>query len=723
MSKSTLAIFILLLTLSMPLVTAQAITIAPPEPRPTALSTDIVRNWTIRIVLVNYNQLVIDPNILVMGLPVEINYMSDPSITHRYQYDVTFANASYVESLKSVILAHSTTGDTLGTRLNESALEYQKAHLDEPQRIFYPRAGREIDAYAVEDWLLEHPAVESPDLGYTFYLFNFSEFDSADHSFEHWYNYHPVDPDTGNTQDWFRLEWDNELNQHVKFEYAGFGGRKGNIYVLDASADQWYFRWARIWWGESPYTDQPEYCTMDLEDKLTSVNMSTSEGIDAFNQYLHRYMYDPISYLLAPSQHSPTKYVSSGLLRALVFAMDVNDGISVDSLRWVTNAERQKEHLQELLPFIDWKVQVDFLDIEQESDWKTLFWNHASLDSNNKTIVDGQNMFIAIYNQMRPNYVDTTSENINVFGVVFIKKNMEMHVYGRTYTGLGGNGQTVIWKSWERYYRPDGVTPKDGISSVQLHESMHAIGMAHTWEHSHYAGDFSYGPMGYFAFHNGTATYDQDFVQSTFLDQMQSKVIVSYLDALTQLKPNPREETLYAKSMVLANINLAITHYNHMNWIECYNALGIAQTWIERMIYSDSDTTPPTIDAWGITDSNNATYLDVWAQVSGGLSAIDNVTVHVLIDNASELVYLCSRHYTNWTATVPVPEYNDHLLVWIEAWDMGMNHAKSDAITISLSTTSSNPPLMPLPMPYIIIGGIAFLCVVLILVYRKQHAV
>ncbi len=688
------------------------------QPVAQTLTKNVIRNWTINLIFVNYDSSIIDLDTILDGLPTEIHHATDPDIIYRYEYETQFMGADYADNLRNIMLENSIIGDDIGTQLNESALEYHETHLDEPQRIFYPRAGREIDAYAVEDWLVDNPGISPPNLGYNFYLLNFSEFDSPDHSFEHWYDYHPVDPDTGNEQDWFRLEWDNALNPNITFEYPGFGGRRGNFYVLDPSADQWYLRWARIWWGDPPYNDQPEHCTMDLEDKVASVDLSTSAGITELSFYLHNYINEPISYLLAPSQNYPSKYVQQGLLRGLVFAMDVNQGISVDSLRWVTNAEMQKAHLEELLPFIDWTVKIDFLDIEQESDWNELFWNYAYVDSNGTTIVDGSSMFYAIANEMRWKYVDIFSENINVFGVVFIKKNMEMHVYNRTYTGLGGNGQTVIWKSWERYYRPDGVTPKDGISAVQLHETMHAIGLMHTWSYGHYAGDFSYGPMGYFAFHNGTATFDQNFVQSTYLDQMQQEVIGSYLTIAAQVPYEPREETLYAQSMALSHINHAIECYNIMDWKSCYEEFELAKVWLERFQYSMVDIEPPEIDKWGVIPENlSGDEFTVWATVSSGLSAIDNVTVHILIDDETELVYPCEFDYSNWTATIPMPELDNSLKIWIEAWDMGMNHAK----TSPLEYVKNKPVPYPIPVEVIIIGLVCGVILIAIaVVIRRQ---
>ncbi|MHA2070958.1 MAG: hypothetical protein ACW985_04120, partial [Candidatus Thorarchaeota archaeon] len=402
----------------------------------------ISRVWSIEIVLVNYEASLIEENTLTTGLPDSSHHSTGTvEIDYEIDYTVSHAETSWTDDLTQFMLENSINGSETGSRLNEPALEYQETHLDDPQTIFTPRAGRVIDGVAVEDWLNENPAVTPPNLGYILYIFNFSEFDSADHSLEHWYDYRPVDPDSGEAQNWFRLEWDNSLNPDVKFQYAGFGGRH-NLFVLDTSADQWYLRWARIWWGVPPYDDHPDHCTMDLEDKAAAVDLGTPGGVHDLNVYLHEYLYDPIAYLFVPQQHSPSAYVDSGRLKGLVFCMDVASGISVESLTWVTDADRQKHHLEELLPFIPWEVDIEFLDIDDYPEWDALFWRNAYVEDG-ITIANGSPMFYDIFYNMTPNYVDTTSDDIQVFGVVFIKQQMEMHTQGRTYTGLGGSGQTV----------------------------------------------------------------------------------------------------------------------------------------------------------------------------------------------------------------------------------------------------------------------------------------
>lgn len=679
----------------------------------------ITRTWSIQIVLVNYEPSLIEEETLTSGLP-ESSLHSTPAVDINYQidYSVSHAGESWNDDLTQFMLENSISGPETGSQLDEAALEYQENNPDEPQAIFAPRAGRVIDGEAVEDWLNENPAITPPNLGYILYVFNFSEFDGADHSFEHWYDYKPVDPDSGEAQNWFRLEWDNHLNPDVKLQYAGFGGRH-NLFVIDASADQWYLRWARIWWGDPPYDDHPEHCTMDLEDKVASVDIGTPSGVHDLNVYLHEYLYEPIAYLFVPQQHSPTAYVDSGRLKGLVFCMDVAEGISVESLLWVTDANRQRQHLEELLPFIPWEVDIEYLDFDDYPIWNTVFWNSAYIDGDGTTIADGYAMFYEIYDNMRPNYVNVTSENIEVFGVVFIKQQMEMHAQGRTFTGLGGGGQTVIWKTWERYYRPDGVTPKDGVSSVQLHETMHGIGFGHTWVYGHYVGDFSYSPMGYFGFHNGTATFDQNWAQSTYLDQMEAEVWNEFAERSQDVGDDERQETYDAQEWALESFEAARYYYNNMMWMECYNELIRARDYSRNMLYSQHDTTSPTIEDWGVDELPiDQSGFDVWVMVTDDFSGVQNVSIRLDMNDEIYEQYSCTRDGTNWSASIPAFEIveDTNLEVYAVASDWGLNGAQLLLFSQQFAITGPEFPVA------IVLGVSAILIVAAagVFIYRRR---
>ncbi len=680
----------------------------------------IERDWTANIVVVGYDPALIDETILLTGMPTVRDYVTDDvHITYNIDYDITYADSTYEDDLRQEMLDNSVNGTGIGTRLDESALSYQKANLDEPQRIFYPRSGRVIDGYAIEDWLEENPYMTPPTLGYTLYLVNFSEFDNSDHSLEHWYDYHPVDPDTGEEQDWFRLEWDNALNPNVTMDYPYFGGRY-NTYVADPSAHQWYLKWCKIWWSESIGTEY-DLWTQDLEDKVGSLNLAIPADVDALNVYLRESIWDPINLLFFPYQHQPANYVQAGRLKGLVVCMDVANGTSVESLEWVTDAEMQKAHLEELYPFIRWEVDIEYIDIDDEPTWDSLFWTYATLEPDGTTIADGGAMFNAIRDIMRPLYT-ADDDNINVFGVVFIKKQMEMHVYGRTYTGLGGGGQTVIWKSWDRYYRPDGVTPKDGVSSVQLHETMHAVGFHHTWQHEHYSSDFSWGPMGYFAFHNGTSTYDKNWVQGTYLDQMEAILRNELLDRQSEMGLDERPETYAAEAAVISAFENARAYYNEMNWLDAYSALDDARDWLKRMLYSAHDDNPPVIYRWGTTpveiESGSFTY---WASISEDLAGIENVTLLTQVDEGAIQSFPMSYGSGNWTVQVPALGHTSNLTIWVVAWDWGMNKAQGGYITdLIVPPTSQPPPNLLLPLT--IMASVAAVVVVVgVFVLRRRE--
>jgi len=682
--------------------------------------TNIERNWTAHIIVVNYDEYLIDENNLLTGMPTVRTYTtSDVMITYNIEYEVFYADAQYIADLTQVVMDNSVNGSETGTSLDETALLYQKSNPDDPQRIFYPRDGRVIDGYAVEDWLEANPYVAPPSLGYTLYLVNFSSLDTSGHGLEHWYDYHPIDPDTGEEQDWFRLEWDNALNPNVTMDYANFGGRY-NSYIVDPSAHQWYLKWCRIWWSEYIGTEY-DFWTQDLEDKVAGINLGLQAGIDALNLYLRECIWDPINQLLFPYQHTPAKYVESGLLRVLVICMDVANGTSVDSLRWVTNAEMQKAHLEELYPFINWSAQVDFLDIDDYPTWNTTFWNYATIEPDGTIVVDGYTSFYVIFNNMRPQYVNENSENIEVFGVVFIKKQMEMHADGRTFTGLGGHGQTVIWKSWDRYYRPDGVTPKDGISSTQLHETMHAIGFLHTWQHEHYSSDFSFSPMGYFAFHNGTATFDKNWVQGTYLDQMEAMLWDDFSMKQADLGISERPETYAAEQRVLDLFDEARNLYDEMDWLGAYDALSNAKDWIGRMFWSTQDNVAPVISSWVVTPSININGFYVSAQVTDDLSGIENVTVYLQIDGDPPVVYPCAITSGTWVASIPAFTANSKIEVWVEAWDWGLNQAESTHEILMITPTSTGvEPDLTLYFYIIIIASVTVAVVAVVIVVRKR---
>jgi hypothetical protein len=648
--------------------------------------SNLERNWTTNIILINYDPQLINETALFETLPLKREYHTTIApVTYNIDYELYQANDSYTDSLRQVILEHSIIGSDIGTELNETALAMQRESPNTPLRIFNERAGRTIDGYAVEDWLIQNPFVPAPELGYNFYLLNLSEFDTLDHSMEHWFDYHPMDSDTGMTQSWFRLEFDNSKNPPIVMQYAGIGGR-GNVYALDPSANQWYMRWARLWWHDYIHTEY-DHWTKDLEDISRELNFATIEGVRLLNEYLRNYVYDIVAYLLFPYQHNPVKPVASGELKIEVICINEDERSSADNLDWITDAKRLSTQLEELCPFIDWEVNVSFINSKSDVFWNNIFWTYTTVNAEGVTEVDGSSLFDYIFENVRPYRIATDPENVNIYGVVFIKKNMHMFAGDGTYTGLGMNGpnggQTLVCKSLERYFCFDSITPREGVSGIQLHESMHALGFAHTWQDEHYASDFSYGPMGYFAMHNGTSSFDKNWAQGIYLDQMELELWNDFVWKQGYLSPENPEKTYIAESKALEAFTRARDYYNRMNWMDAYKELCVARDWTKRMIYSRFDDTPPLIDTWGTNpssiDSNAFTY---WVHVTDR-SGLENVSLQILADGNATYLLKCFYDNPYWIVFVPDLPYQNNLTLLVVAWDWGMNKVEGGFMIIT----------------------------------------
>ncbi|MFW9843315.1 MAG: hypothetical protein ACFFEV_01940, partial [Candidatus Thorarchaeota archaeon] len=380
---------------------------------------EVNRNWNINIVFVGYDSEVVNSTRFVSQLPNDrIRPYGNLTYNWNVNYNVVWANQTYESTLKTFMFTNSVNGTDTGTKLNETALLLMEAD-SIPRDCFDPRDGRSINGTMVEEWLIENPAVPTPDLGWTFYLLNYSEIDNADHSLEHWFDYDVKDYDSGERMDWFRLEWDNELNQDIKYQYAGVGGLD-KVYILDASADQWYTNWAQLWWDGTYSTAVGPHIRYDFDTYFEGMDLQILENQNNVTDYLAGYSYGIVSNLLVPDIHASATPTERASFRVMVFAMD---DITVENITWIDSEELVDAAINEALPFAEWYVQIDFMHIDDYSDWNTTFWAHSTLIGN-ETIVDGLGMFYDIYNNLRPNYWLNETYDMAVFGAVFVKEGM-----------------------------------------------------------------------------------------------------------------------------------------------------------------------------------------------------------------------------------------------------------------------------------------------------------
>jgi hypothetical protein len=468
------------------------------------------------VVFLGYDQGVIDISALdsVITQDYTVPYVE---WLFNYHFDVNyvFANQTYLQTLTFFILQNSVAGMNTTSKLNVTALEYQKATATK-MSVFLPQSGRAIDAMAVEDWFAANPYVSSSMPRYTFYVLNFTMFDSPDHSLEHWYNLTEPDFDANTTRDFWRLEWDNPLNPHVDFPYAAFSHRH-SLFFIDPSAFNWYLTWARIWWELDPYITDPkyDYYFEDLDTFQRTHDLNTPEGKTALGYYLGGWIDDILSNTLASAVWVQPTYSQS--LQILVLNNASEYGYTNDKMRWMINTSLVKEAVEQMVPWIPTDVSVKFANLSEYPDINALLQNCIINKTNGWTYIDGMTFFYGL-EDLRYQHFNYNKAEMVVNGYVTLLKNASMIVDSGEFTGLGGDRQVLLMKSIDRYFRADGVTPKSGLTSYMTHELGHNLGFGHTFGWNTYASDFAFDVMGYYPYSYRFTKLLTDAYRRTYAD-------------------------------------------------------------------------------------------------------------------------------------------------------------------------------------------------------------
>ncbi|MDF1540958.1 MAG: hypothetical protein P1Q69_18830, partial [Candidatus Thorarchaeota archaeon] len=233
-----------------------------------------------------------------------------------------------------------------------------------------------------------------------------------------------------------------------------------------------------------------------------------------------------------------------------------------------------------------------------------------------------------------------------------------------------------------------------------------------------YVGDFSYTPMGYYGRFNGTGKFDQNWVQGTYLDQMEGRLWIDFEGVQGDILPWARPQTLAAEQKVVDTFNEARDYYNDMDWMSCYNTLLEAENWIGRLNASIYDMLAPEIEEWGYEGSIFSGDLSVWATITDDFSGVENVTVHVRA-GTDEFLYPATLISGSWTTEVEQFPVDINIEMWVEATDKGLNTVISNSIIFEGGYGPIYPWENPLVIGSILIGSVA-LVIVIIWFIRKR---
>ncbi|MBK5112128.1 MAG: hypothetical protein KGD59_04445 [Candidatus Heimdallarchaeota archaeon] len=430
----------------------------------------------------------------------EYDYVHELEIT--LNFDFHFASPSYSAALDSFVDTNSWNSNT--SALNVTQLNLQEA-TGERKSIFYDQEGRAIDGEAIDQYLDANRGFVSDEPSYVIYFLNQSRFDSSDHSNEHWFEVDEVDPDSNITADWFRLEWDNDLNSDVEYPYPCWG-HQNRLFFIDPYSHQWYTKWTNIWWNPDIAEGDIDYLTVDLDTYLEGYTPGTPDFTNNLNEYLSDYLNDIASDVGARGDGLlyNEKEVSS---QVLFINDEANHGYSKEDLEWIYSEDILAEAFEYVVP-------NEVANITLEDTWVELS-DRADLSqivNDNKlgaaeiggypwynpdwTYLDGIEIFYA-FESIASNYFDLDKGDSTFTSWILLIQNVSMisYAYGeyREFTGLGGGGNVVCYKDLNRYYYPNGTTPRSGVTTLLSHELGHVLGFMH----AEITNDADEGPGGF----------------------------------------------------------------------------------------------------------------------------------------------------------------------------------------------------------------------------------
>ena len=510
---------------------------------------------SVDIVFVGFDEGVVLTGVLdskLLDLYVPDLYVPPPSVfdlTYSVTYEYFFADPQYSQELQEFALEHASPSTT--SRLNATALLHQES-TGERMSIFLPQNGTAINATAVEDWLIDNPYASSSVNGYSIYVLNLSSLSTAppDDSWRHWFEVETKDPDTAVDVDWWRLEWDNELNRPMHYPYLGWGNRS-RTFFFDPSAHQWYLQWDYIWWqrGPVPPTEFHDHFFTDLRTFLLKIDLGTTTGREDLTVYLSGWLNVLLRGLLFP--HWGThRLVQNVSVQLLVLNGVQEQGFTKQDLEWVLSEEPLRTGLEDLIPVFEWQFETRVADLEEHPQLQELIANFSWV-ADGWTYVDGDLLWRAL-DERADEYFDLEAADLVVTGVSLVLRNASLTFWGTEFTGLGGENSTLTLMELSRLYEPDMETPRSGFTWIVLHEIGHVLG----FNHMGYMGDFTGDVMGYYAW---TAYFSQFSKDSWYrlsfdrlFEQERHNLGQTSVNQLLQLYEEMRYLDAYSKLHALA---------------------------------------------------------------------------------------------------------------------------------------------------------------------------
>ena len=531
------------------------------------LSTTIMHDMTINIVLVGFTPRYIDTSYFEWNLEREIApiiqvYERTYGNKFNVTYSTMFASLRFEENLRNYL---------------KSNASLMKATPEDPN----PYAV--INALSTEDWLNEH----SPDFGgvpsngYTLLIANMSTVSEHYHYYAvSYFDKDAYSPRAKYYGDQFPLTcW--------MFSWGG----KYRFYLIDLSA------------GDPKYFYSGIY-HIPIQDFFPEYRPLTTSSVTG---YVSDYAYEVVRNLFVPSYcYSPT-YSKS--FRIEVLLLDNTTRITPANYTQVISPSLIKSAFSEVIPYATWDAKISYRALQSDLALYSVVKKNLVYDFwqtyKNETIHFMYFDYRPIYSYLQAhlsNYIDT-SGNVTVLPVfcfVFssggnLANTWEEFIGLKSRTdpnGLWGISlpEMVLISHSERdvFYRGFG------LSQTVIHETGHSIGLMHPFSYGE-TEDYVASAMSYSTYEYRFSQFDKDAVQRAhadyFIDSVKEKLseaqLVSYEDPIA---------TSY-RSQAQTEYSSALEAYSNQNYKEAIDHLNSVSVLIDRAFTAEITSIQQKISA------------------------------------------------------------------------------------------------------------------------------
>ncbi len=512
-----------------------------------------------------------------------------------FTLEFNYASQAEYDSFVTYIGTMGTNGTGVGYDLNTTQLELDIAS-GERNDILIPQDGLLMDAELTESYIYNNLYAEDPlKPGYSLYFLNFSVLDNEDHSLEHWYRAEALDYDTNETS----TAWFSGYSNIPFVSTLGWGGNYRFCY-LDLSARTWYYDWIEIAWNDLGSTGTFSYYDYkDIDELSQLVDITSVAGNDIYLEYLADYIQAYIINVFG-GYYFKNPIAESYSLQVKVFNNLTNIGYTIDDVNWVISEARIRNQLVEDFPWIEWNIEVEYVNILDYPVLYDYIADNVQYDVNGPYIEIMDGFFYMLASQLETHF-DYDAADIILPCYFFMNDRVGLQYYGISFAGLGGMGwEILVADQYTLFESGDPEYLRSGMSSVMIHELGHSLGYPHPHsESTGWGSSFIEDVMNYFtrgeesfssfyidALARAHANYyisygclQQDFAIEDFIDAESPDYLQAYLSEIGAL------------------LQQAISEYESMDYIDSVYSAKAAIDAVEEFNYyldNPDETNTPT---------------------------------------------------------------------------------------------------------------------------------